>query len=101
MCMHQQTTLLKDNCGTLCLCYSLIFILPWCFIGDLNSILGAHEHRGQFTPARIPMEECHSWTNSTNLLHLPTRGAEFTWSNRRGGGIHTERRLDIAICNKS
>jgi len=57
--------------------------LPWCYIGDFNSILGAHEHRGSFSLARLPMEEFQLWTNTNNLLHLPTRGAEFTWANGR------------------
>lgn len=61
--------------------------------------MGSHEHRGHLTPARLPMEDFHSWTNTNNLVHLQTRGAEFTWSNRRGEGRHTERRLDRAICN--
>jgi hypothetical protein len=52
--------------------------LPWCFIGDFNVILGAHEYRGRFSPARLPMEEFKAWSDSFNLIHLPTRGAEYT-----------------------
>jgi hypothetical protein len=74
--------------------------LPWCFIGDFNVIMGAHEHRGRSSPARLPIEEFQSWTNSFNLIHLPTRGAEFTWNNGRGGSRHTERRLDRVVCNQ-
>jgi hypothetical protein len=44
--------------------------LPWCFIGDFNSILGAHEHRGGVVPARLPMEEFQKWTDDFNLIHL-------------------------------
>ncbi|GAU31405.1 hypothetical protein TSUD_370540 [Trifolium subterraneum] len=75
--------------------------LPWCFIGDFNVILGAHEHRGRFSPARTPMLEFQNWTDTFNLIHLPTRGAEFTWNNGRGGSRHTEKRLDRAICNQA
>jgi hypothetical protein len=75
--------------------------LPWRFIGDFNVIMGAHEHRGRSSPARLPIEEFHSWTDSFNLVHLPTRGVEFTWNNGRGGSGHTERRLDRVICNHS
>jgi exonuclease III len=73
---------------------------PWCFIGDFNTILGAHEHKGNIIPARVPIEDFQNWTNSNNLLHLSTSGALFTWSNGRGGSRHTERRLDRTICNQ-
>jgi hypothetical protein len=75
--------------------------LPWCFIGDFNVILGAHEHRGRVSPARAPMNEFQSWTDTFNLIHLPTKGAFFTWNNGRGGNKHTEKRLDRVICNQS
>jgi hypothetical protein len=73
---------------------------PWCFIGDYNVILGSHEHRGRTLPARMPMTEFQSWTDSFNLFHLPTKGAVFTWNNGRGGARHTEKRLDRAVCNQ-
>jgi ribonuclease HI len=76
------------------------FDLPWCFLGDFNVIMGAHEHRGRTTPARLPIAEFQSWTDAFNLVHLHTRGAAFTWSNGRGGTRHTERRLDRVICNQ-
>jgi hypothetical protein len=73
--------------------------LPWTFIGDFNAIIGAHEHRGRLEPARISMEDFQSWSEFFDLIHLPTRGAEFTWANGRSGNRFTERRLDRAICN--
>lgn len=30
--------------------------VPWCFIDDFNTNLGAHEHSGRFTHARPPMD---------------------------------------------
>ncbi|KAK2352799.1 hypothetical protein QL285_090510 [Trifolium repens] len=75
--------------------------LPWCFIGDFNAILGAHEHRGRVVPARLPMEEFQNWTDDFNLIHLPTTGAEFTWVNGRRGARFAERRLDRAVCNQA
>jgi hypothetical protein len=63
--------------------------------------MGAHEHRGRVTPARLPIEEFNNWTDSFNLVHLPTRGADFTWNNGRGGVRHTEKRLDRVVCNQS
>ncbi|XP_045810732.1 uncharacterized protein LOC123905142 [Trifolium pratense] len=72
---------------------------PWCFIGDFNTILGAHEHRGNTTPASTPMNDFFDWSNSNNLVHLPTKGVNLTWSNGRRGDRHIENRLDRSICN--
>ncbi|CAJ2662070.1 unnamed protein product [Trifolium pratense] len=74
---------------------------PWSFIGDFNAIMGAHEHKGNTIPARIPIEDFQNWTDANNLLHLSTSGAFLTWSNGRGGSRHTERRLDRTICNQA
>ncbi|XP_024636247.1 uncharacterized protein [Medicago truncatula] len=76
------------------------FNLPWCYIGDFNAILEASEHRGRLDPARIPMSDFQDWSSNNDLLHLPTRGAWFTWNNGRGGRAHIERRLDRTICNQ-
>ncbi|GAU40165.1 hypothetical protein TSUD_292700 [Trifolium subterraneum] len=73
--------------------------LPWCCIGDFNTIIGSHEHRGSSTPARTPMLDFQHWSDSNNLLHLPTQGAFFTWTNGRRSRHSTHKRLDRAICN--
>ncbi|WJX67284.1 hypothetical protein P8452_51763 [Trifolium repens] len=77
------------------------FIHPWCFIGDFNTILGAHEHNGAAILARNSIDDFQSWSDSNLLMHLPTTGAFFTWTNGRGGSRHTERRLDRTICNQA
>jgi len=46
------------------------------------------------------MEEFLQWSESNHLMHLPTRGALFTWSNGIQGRSFTEKRLDRAICNQ-
>ncbi|GAU48947.1 hypothetical protein TSUD_285360 [Trifolium subterraneum] len=68
--------------------------------GDFNTILGAHEHRGNCIPAPIPIADFQQWTNSLDLLHLLTHGAFFTWANGRRGRYYTQRRLDRVICNQ-
>jgi hypothetical protein len=73
---------------------------PWSCIGDFNTILGAHEYRGNCIPARIPMEDFQMWSDSHNLIHLPTHGSFFTWSNGRRGRNHTQKRLDRVVCNQ-
>ncbi|XP_019433032.1 PREDICTED: uncharacterized protein LOC109339940, partial [Lupinus angustifolius] len=72
---------------------------PWCCIGDFNVVLGAHECRGERLPARPPMDDFKRFSDSSELLHLPTSGSTFTWSNRRKGHALTEKRLDRALCN--
>jgi hypothetical protein len=47
------------------------------------------------------MEEFNLWSDTFNLIHLPTSGAEFTWANGRGGSRYTEKRLDRAVCNQA
>jgi len=74
--------------------------IPWCAIGDFNSIIGSHESRGTYIPERLPMEEFFNWSDVNNLLHIPTRGVQYTWTNGRRGTRHTERRLDRAVCNQ-
>jgi hypothetical protein len=59
--------------------------IPWCFLGDFNVVLGIHGYKGNSLPASLPMSEFQKWTNSNNLLHLPTIGALFTWANGRRG----------------
>jgi len=67
---------------------------PWSFIGDFNVIMGAREHLGNISPARPPIRDFQQWTYMHDLIHLPTRGANYTWDNRRLGRRHTKRRLD-------
>lgn len=72
---------------------------PWLFLGDFNVVLGAYEKRGGFLPPRLSCEEFRAWSDTCNLNHVQTRGAEFTWTNNRSARSHTELRLDRAICN--
>ncbi|KAF1865822.1 hypothetical protein Lal_00021823 [Lupinus albus] len=73
---------------------------PWCYIGDFNVFLGANECRWSHLPLRISCEEFQNFTNDEALTHILTRGAEFTWSNRRRGYAHTKKRFDRTVCVK-
>lgn len=75
--------------------------IPWSIIGEFNTILGAHEYCGSFSPARGPMEEFSLWTDRSHLVHIPTSGARYTWSNGRSEVEHTQKRLDRVICNQN
>lgn len=74
--------------------------LPWCCMGDFNTILGAHEQRSNFRPSQVAMQDFQNWTDSNNLIHIHTRGADYTWLNCRRGKFNIQRRLDRAICNQ-
>lgn len=43
--------------------------------------LRVHEYRGSVQPVRIAINDFQVWTNAHDLIHLPTHGAKFTWSN--------------------
>ncbi|CAL0306454.1 unnamed protein product [Lupinus luteus] len=73
----------------------------WSCLGDFNVVLGADECRGPRSPARLPSDEFKAFTDSNNLLHLPTTGALYTWTNERRGNALTEKRLDRVLCNDS
>jgi len=47
------------------------------------------------------MMDFQNWSDFNDLIHIPTRGAEFSRDNRRSGYRHTERRMDRAICNQN
>ncbi|XP_058742694.1 uncharacterized protein LOC131615239 [Vicia villosa] len=72
---------------------------PWTFLGDFNAIISADEYKGNHTPSNTPMHEFFQWSDSNHLIHLPTVGNMFTWSNGRKGRHLTEKRLDRVICN--
>lgn len=71
----------------------------WCFIGDFNVVLGAHEYRGKGLPLQIASNDFRLWTDCNALTHILTRGAFYSWSNGRRGREFTEKRLDRAVCN--
>lgn len=73
--------------------------LPWCCLGDFNAILRVHEQRSNFQPIKSHMHDFQAWTDNNNLIHIPTKVANYTWSNGRRGRFRIQRRLDRAICN--
>ncbi|XP_019455110.1 PREDICTED: uncharacterized protein LOC109356233 [Lupinus angustifolius] len=60
-----------------------------------------YECRGASLPNRLACDDFKMFSELGNLHHIRTRGVEFTWSNRRIGVAHTEKRLDRAIYNDS
>ncbi|KAF1864685.1 hypothetical protein Lal_00032003 [Lupinus albus] len=72
----------------------------WCCIGDFNVVLRAHEFRGPNLPLRLPSDEFKLFTYASSLIHLETRGADYSWTNRRRGYAETEKMLDRSFCNE-
>lgn len=82
--------------------YLLLFLIIkflGVFFGDFNVILGALEHLGASSLARLPIQDFQDWTDIDGLLHLDTIGAYYTRSNGILGSANTPRRLGKAICN--
>lgn len=38
------------------------YVGPWCYIGDFNVVLGAHEKRGGNLPLQISCDDFRNWT---------------------------------------
>lgn len=76
------------------------FLAHWIYIGDFNTVLGAHEKRGGNLPLKQSYEDFHAWTDLNRLTHVLTGGSPYTWSNGRAARFHTEMRLDRAIINE-
>nr|AYQ93013.1 hypothetical protein [Lupinus angustifolius] len=51
-------------------------------------------------PVRLPPREFKAFFDGSDLIHLPTTGNPFIWSNRRRGLSLTEKRLDRSLCNE-
>ncbi|XP_019450635.1 PREDICTED: uncharacterized protein LOC109352905 [Lupinus angustifolius] len=49
----------------------------------------------------LACDDFQRFSEDGRLHHILTRGAGFTWTNRRRGLAHTEKRLDRSLCNES
>lgn len=52
--------------------------LVWLFIGDFNCILGAHQKREGCPLIQMACDEFVMFTNTANLIHMQTHGAQYT-----------------------
>lgn len=73
---------------------------PWCIVGDFNAIQSAHEQIVRNNPNMVHMMDFTNWSNSNNLIDIPTKSNFFTWSNGREDRYLVERRLERAFCNQ-
>ncbi|XP_062013933.1 uncharacterized protein LOC133730332 [Rosa rugosa] len=74
---------------------------PWIVLGDFNCVLGAHEKRGGLLPSAISCSEFQDMSTNCELIHLPTKGLPYTWTNKRGVSANVEMRLDRCLSNFS
>ncbi|XP_019420741.1 PREDICTED: uncharacterized protein LOC109330928 [Lupinus angustifolius] len=51
-------------------------------------------------PNRTSSKDFSKFSDDARLIHLLTRGAAFTWSNKRRGVALTKKRLDRSLCNE-
>lgn len=76
------------------------FVLgPWLVFGDFNAVLGAHEKKGGAPICRHSCEEFQAMSDNCELVHVDTKGAQFTWARRRGVRGNVELRLDRCLAN--
>eukprot|EP00268_Persea_americana_P034025 TRINITY_DN33662_c0_g2_i1.p1 TRINITY_DN33662_c0_g2~~TRINITY_DN33662_c0_g2_i1.p1 ORF type:complete len:402 (-),score=60.83 TRINITY_DN33662_c0_g2_i1:2739-3944(-) len=75
--------------------------LPWCVIGDFNSILLASE-KLSIKPSPSPsVKDFNDMVLSSGLKDLGFRGNSFTWANNRQGQAYVAARLDRAFTNST
>ncbi|KAL6194794.1 hypothetical protein ACLB2K_035870 [Fragaria x ananassa] len=72
---------------------------PWIVFGDFNAVLGAHEKKGGSFVCRRSCEEFQAMSDVCELIHVDTKGAEFTWVRRRGFHGNVELRLDRCLAS--
>lgn len=71
-------------------------IIPWCAIGDFNSITSASE-KLSLRPSRLILD-FQQLMISSGLQDMGYSSNKYTWSNNRRAG-YVAARLDRALCN--
>ncbi|KAL6144808.1 hypothetical protein ACLB2K_055498 [Fragaria x ananassa] len=72
---------------------------PWLVVGDFNAVLGSHEKKGGAPVCARSCEEFQAMSDICQLVHIDTKGAQFTWARRRGVRGNVELRLDRCLAN--
>ncbi|KAL6124854.1 hypothetical protein ACLB2K_077362 [Fragaria x ananassa] len=57
---------------------------PWLVVGDFNAVLGSNEKKGGAHVCARSCEEFQAMSDICQLVHIDTKGAQFTWARRRG-----------------
>ncbi|KAL6182027.1 hypothetical protein ACLB2K_043450 [Fragaria x ananassa] len=72
---------------------------PWLVFGDFNAVLGMHEKKGGGPVCKRSCEEFQVMSDVCELVHVDTKGAEFTWVRMRGLCGNVELRLDRSLAS--
>ncbi|KAL6224830.1 hypothetical protein ACLB2K_003685 [Fragaria x ananassa] len=72
---------------------------PWLVVGDFNVVLGSHEKKGGAPVCARSCEEFQAMSDICQLVHIDTKGAQFTWARRKGVRGNVELRLDRCLAN--
>ncbi|RAL42438.1 hypothetical protein DM860_016725 [Cuscuta australis] len=73
--------------------------IPWCLIGDFNSILSCEDRRGGNPVTLEEIRDFKECIQDNGLEELPSEGARYTWSNKQGQGKRIFSKLDRALTN--
>lgn len=71
--------------------------LPWCVLGDFNSITSSSE-KMILRPSRL-IPDFQNLILSSGLQDMGFTGSIFTWSNNSRASSYVAARLDRALCN--
>lgn len=74
--------------------------LPWLIMGDFNIVLDGSGKKGNKRIDRYAVKEFTDCIQELDAFYIPSRGFEFTWSNKREVGSKIYAKIDHAFCNE-
>ncbi|KAL0444647.1 UNVERIFIED_CONTAM: LINE-1 retrotransposable element O protein [Sesamum latifolium] len=75
--------------------------VPWCVLGDFNTVIDASESCGRVAEVTHAMAEFREFISEAALVHLPFTGCPYTWHNCSEGNRSLWRRLDRVLVNNT
>lgn len=73
---------------------------PWLIMDDFNVILDSQGKKGHKKIDKYGVQEFQDWIRDVDVLHIPSRGFEFFWSNKREVNCRTYTKIDHMFCNE-
>lgn len=75
-------------------------LADWVLIGDFNQVDSKHQKLGG-NKKLLGAQDFINWKLKNNLLDIPFKGVNFTWTNNRQGSDLIMERLDRGFCNSN